>query len=161
MKRADSFCPFSYPINICMTAQQEIDRIVGFTLVDITATGVTRATHGNEYERNQQRNWETVKQLMGLRTQPHVIQGPEQVFMDVSDLFGDMYTGEHAVWIWEFRVDHPSVFTVGKEAIGGLLLDFENIPIITGLDETARFMLPVFHPHGAIKNIHFISFPNE
>jgi len=31
------------------------------------------------------------------------------------------------------------------------------VPIIQGLNETAKFMLPIFYPHGAIKNIHFIN----
>ena len=143
-----------------MAAQQEVDRIVGFTLVDITATGVTKTIDGNEFERNQQRNWETVKQLLGLRSQPFVSKGPEKMFMDITDVFGDMYAGEQAVWAWEFRLEHSGVYRVGLDPLSGLLSDFENIPVITGLDETARFMLPVFHPYGAIKNIHFLCFPN-
>ena len=35
--------------------------------------------------------------------------------------------------------------------------DFAEVPIIQGLNETAKFMLPIFYPHGAIKNIHFIN----
>ncbi len=45
----------------------------GFTLIDITPTGVTTHTSNNIFERNQQRNWETVQQIISLRTQPTII----------------------------------------------------------------------------------------
>jgi len=35
------------------------------------------------------------------------------------------------------------------------LQDFEQVPVVTGLTETARFMLPIFYPYGTIKNIYF------
>ena len=47
------------------------------TLVDITATGVVRSTGDRDLERNQQRNFETVLQVLSLRTQPHIIKFPE------------------------------------------------------------------------------------
>jgi hypothetical protein len=34
--------------------------------------------------------------------------------------------------------------------------DFEQTPIVLGLEETARFMLPIFHSYGTLKNIYFI-----
>jgi hypothetical protein len=132
------------------------DQFQGFTLVDITPTGVLHNHAGNEHARNQQRNWETVIQLMGLRTQPHIIKPPTAKVYDLGDgPFGEMYKGQHLVWAWTFRSEHPSAYFTGIDALGGLYQDFENIPIITGLDETARFLLPILHPYGAIKNIHF------
>ena len=56
----------------------------GVSLVDITATGVTR---GHRKERNQQRNWETVIQTAGLLTQPIVLQQPELHSYNNSDSF--------------------------------------------------------------------------
>ena len=47
---------------------RQLHYYTGLTLVDITATGVTR--NGEELARNQQRNWETVVQTMGLGAQP-------------------------------------------------------------------------------------------
>ena len=56
----------------------------GFSLVDITSTGVSRGMD-DTLERNQQRNWETVLQCIGLRTQPHYVQEPVQsTFSDIS-----------------------------------------------------------------------------
>ena len=138
--------------------EHQLQFYTGYTLVDITATGVTRYRPEQEYERNQQRNWETVLQTIGLRTQPHMIKGPVSAEANLDDYgwsFGEYYQGKHKIWAWTFAVEHEDIFLVDEDPIGALLSDFEQIPIIQGLDETARFMLPIFYPHGAIKNIYF------
>lgn len=128
----------------------------GFTLVDITATGVTRSNDVDDIKRNQQRNWETVLQCMGLRTQPQNITEPQWAEADVNEFqFGDLYQGLHRIWTWSWTVEQSGVYEVHGKNIGGLISDFEQVPIICGLEETARFMLPIFYPHGAIKNIYF------
>lgn len=130
----------------------------GFTLVDITATKVTRFRPEVEHERNQQRNWETAIQALGLRTQPLYIAEPVCKTLDISpweNVFGEMYAGEHKVWIFSWAVDREDIFLLENDELGGLCKDFEQVPIINGLDETARFLLPIFHPYGGIKNIHF------
>ena len=133
------------------------------TLVDITATGVTRAVEGKELERNQQRNFETVLQVLGLRTQPHVRTWPMVLDFDEKDIayfFGEMYQGPQRIWKMDFEADQPSAYMINNNPVAGLEKDFEQVPIITGLNETARFILPIFHPTGAIKNIHLIWYPN-
>jgi hypothetical protein len=133
------------------------------TLVDITATGVTRAAEGKELERNQQRNFETVLQVLGLRTQPQIRHWPTVLDFteeDVRFFFGEMYTGPQRVWKMDFSADHPGAYALGDEPLANLEKDFEQVPVITGLRETARFILPIFHPGGAIKNIHLIYYPN-
>lgn len=129
----------------------------GYSLVDITATGVTRNTNDNELERNQQRNWETVLQCIGLRTQPQHIQQPiEAVFDDISIAeFGDIYTGKQRIWTWSWAVEGEGVYDLPGKPLAGLMQDFEQVPIITFLNETARFMIPIFYPYGGIKNIYF------
>lgn len=128
----------------------------GFTLVDITATGVTRSNNVDDIQRNQQRNWETVLQCIGLRAQPQNITVPQYTDMDVAGFqFGDLYSGKHRVWTWSWTVDQSDVYDIGDKKLIGLVTDFEQVPIICGLEETARFMLPIFYPHGAIKNIYF------
>lgn len=131
------------------------------TLVDITKTGVTRHRVGQEFERDQQRNWETVIQCIGLRAQPLSINGPyciDDCMIDSDELscFGEMYSGKQRVWAFTFAVEHDDVFLVDGNPVGGLEKDFEQVPIIAGLTETASFILPIFHPYGAIKNIHFM-----
>jgi hypothetical protein len=131
----------------------------GYSLVDITPTGIIRGTN-NEYERNQQRNWETVLQCIGLRTQPHNISEPESTLAELKWLqFGDFYSGEQRIWTWTWAIEGLGAYDLNEKPLAGLLQDFEQVPVITGLDETARFMLPIFYPHGTIKNIYFTQIP--
>jgi hypothetical protein len=131
-----------------------------FTLVDITQTGITRNRKGEEKQRHQQRNWETVLQVIGLRAQPQMIEGPYDSEYELTDggIFGEMFRGKHMVWHFSFGVDIADTWKDTNENPTGLLdKDFAEVPIIQGLNETAKFMLPIFYPHGAIKNIHFIN----
>ena len=128
----------------------------GYTLVDITATGVIRSHDNDSLERNQQRNWETLLQCIGLRTQPqNIIEPVVSTFSDINIAeFGDFYLGEQKVWTWKWTVESNGVYDLPGKPLGGLLEDLEQVPIITGLAETARFMLPIFYPYGTIKNIY-------
>jgi hypothetical protein len=130
----------------------------GVTLVDITATGVIRHTISNEMQRNQQRNWETVLQCIGIKAQPHVIDGPlcVKLTIDQTSLFPEIYHGEHRCWIFSFGVEHEDVFLRDGDPVAELDQAFTKVPVICGLEETARFMLPIFYPYGAIKNIYFM-----
>jgi len=128
------------------------------TLVDITRTGVTRNYAGEDRLRDQQRNWETVLQVLGIRAQPTVTEGPITDIVDeyvIKNLFGDMYSGEQRIWAVGFSIEHQEVYRRGDDPLALLEEDFNQVPVITGLDETARFLLPIFYSHGAIKNIAF------
>jgi hypothetical protein len=125
-----------------------------YTLVDITPTEVTRGPDG--LPRNQQRNWETVLQAVGLLAQPTTVIEPHPISIDVKWLeFGELFEGEHSVWSWRFVVEHTDVFALGDNPVGQLEQVFEQVPVICGLEETARFMLPIFYPYGGIKNVYF------
>lgn len=128
---------------------------VGYTLIDITPTGVVRNIVEHDIERNQQRNWETVLQCIGIRAQPiETSWRVDEVELDSYE-FGEFYSGKHKVWSFAFTVDHAGAFGTNSDATKLLHLDFDQVPVITYLSETARFMLPVFYTHGAIKNIYF------
>jgi hypothetical protein len=128
----------------------------GYSLIDITNTGVTRSNDPDSLERNQQRNWETVLQCISLRTQPMQIQPPQEMVVDLSYLnFGDMYQGEQKVWQWIWAVERQEIYDLPNKPLGALMSDFEQVPVVTCLTETARFMLPIFYPYGSIKNIYF------
>ncbi len=133
-----------------------------YTLVDITQTGVIRDVAGKELERNQQRNWETVLQCIGLRAQPidiHMKFGPLEVDLDTFD-FGEMYTGRHKIWVANFVVEHADVFARADDPLYYLNQSFDEVPVITYLTETAKFLLPIFYTSGAIKNIYFKHSPD-
>lgn len=128
------------------------------TLVDITATGVVRSNGNRDIERNQQRNFETILQVLGLRTQPSILQYPQCHEVDKEDpsiWFGDLYYDKpQRVWSMYFTADHPTAYDTEDGILEGLRKDFEQVPVITGLTETAKFMLPILYPYGTIKNIH-------
>ena len=127
----------------------------GFTLIDITPTGVISYSPQNEHKRNQQRNWETVLQCIGLRSQPmHIVTRVEEIDLELMN-FGEMYSGRQRVWSFAFTVEHADAFAHGSDPLALLHDSFDQVPIICGLRETARFMLPIFWTAGAIKNIYF------
>lgn len=138
------------------------------TLVDITPTGIIRNNsedHSMQIKRNQQRNFETVLQVLGLRTQPHISKWPCSVHKfsanKIKQLFGETFHDtEHNVWTLYFTADHPLAYNTSDGELCGLQNDFEQVPIITGLAETAQFMLPIFYPYGSIKNIHISKISN-
>lgn len=128
----------------------------GITLIDITNTEVK---YGNSYQRDQERNWETVLQVLSLKTQPIIKEGPVKIeninfseSTEVRKYFGEFYNGVHTVWGFTFYSEHSDVYSLEQ-----LYQDFDQVPIILGLDETARFMLPIFHSNGVLKNIHFFT----
>jgi len=148
--------PFFLAAKYCMNAPG-LQFFTGYTLVDITPTRVIRSSIPDDVKRNQQRNWETVLQCMSLRTQPLHITEPT-IYQDVSvDLrFGDYFEGKHTMWSWSWAIESQGVYDLPGKPLGGLMQDFEQVPIITGLEETGRFMLPIFYPYGAIKNVYFV-----
>lgn len=108
------------------------------TFFDITATGVTghykssrvpfRDRIGNtiddefswNYARNQQRNWETITQLIGMRTQ-------------IFDLV-DPISKDNA-WQFEFEVETPAVFGTAENPVEILTSDANGVPMLTNLGE--------------------------
>lgn len=122
----------------------------GYTLVDITRTNVVRADINNPQPRNQQRNWETLVQVLGLRAQLTVLGNPE---VTTRELF-PAYPGPQQVWTFKFGVEQDDVFSDGKDPFGLLISDCSNVPIITGLTETAKLVVPTFDAKDS-KNIYF------
>jgi len=131
------------------------------TVFDITATGVTgryRATrlpfqdqsgtiieteaHWNR-SRNQQRNWESITQVLGLRTQALNLTDP--VHKDQR-------------WHFEFEIEADSVYGPSDQPFELLYADCEGVPMILNLDETA-VTTPLLCIHGADQNIWFRELP--
>ena len=134
-------------------------RYVCQTLFDITATGVTghfKVTRmpfmdqaGQQIldqaswnrSRNQQRNWETLTQILGLRTQ----------LFDVTDPVRDK---SGATWMFEFESDRDGVFGPDSDPIQILRTDAEGVPMILDLDNRSD-LVPVLRTTGPEQNIWF------
>lgn len=128
-------------------------KIICHTLFDITRTGVnfrrrydTEVTGEQQLQRSQQCNFETILQVVNMRCQPEDISETERLTVKVGDLekynFGYLYSGDYlkkktvTVWTFEFETDKTDVFNNGISDVGYLLQDCENVPMITGLEET-------------------------
>lgn len=127
------------------------------TLFDITATGITghhkpgripfqdRAGQHIVDERswnrgrNQQRNWETVTQLVQLRTQLNELRDPQRV---------------DDAWQFEFGTDIDDVFSDGRDPLGSLRADCTDVPMLVGLNEGSNFA-PMLITSGPDQNIWF------
>ena len=134
-----------------------------YTLVDITETRIYRnnklegaAQIDWDKRRNQERNWQTVLQLLGFRSQPLDIESPmclkNQNFKDYQ--FGINFSKYENLSVWKGSCHFSSL--VRLESIKS---DFDNIPIITGLNESVKFENSLFHTTGDNVNIILISKP--
>mgnify|MGYP003650865251 CR=1 FL=1 len=120
--------------------------IVCWTLADITKTDFTRKpTNVVESKlRNQQRNYETFLQLIGMRNQPTVVIEPAMINdRDITVMpFGKTYLQDlgfkYNVWMFAFECEHEDAFNNASGILGALISDFDKCPIITGMDETAK-----------------------
>ena len=129
-----------------------------YTLIDITKTDILVNSIDNQKQRNQQRNWETVYQLLSLRAQLLTFDYLGKVVDDVDKYsFGIDYTGKHAIWKFEFSVEREDIYSLDHDRYGTLKDDFKIAPVILGLDETAKPVLPLFYVNGPTKNIYFKS----
>ena len=108
-------------------------RFIIHTLVDITETGSRRGEDPKQYR--QQQNFLTVMQTIGLRVNPTYVKAPEVVKEMPSKLgLGTSYKTKQSVWKYVFDMEYD-----GALDIETLVNDFDLIPIITQLDETAEF----------------------
>jgi len=128
----------------------------GITLVDCTPTGVTR---GTSKQRNQQRNWETVIQTVGILTQAVILEIPQSdTFTNIDTALkrDELYTRLGTRYKFNFEMLKPSlnfwIFAIGSEHEGvfGDNLErlnevFDMIPVIPNLNNTIDLDPSVFH----------------
>lgn len=118
-----------------------------YTLVDITESNVRRGQ--DRVAVGQQTNYDTVIQVLGLRSNPE----PELLIAhdeSISKLgFGSKYKGKHHYWEMEFSIPDDS------NDIETLQSDFNLVPVITDLTETAKIDISVFNTNSDLCNIIF------
>ena len=121
-----------------------IYRISCYTLFDITQTGVLNRTKPNEgqdlnewvIKRNTQCNFDTVLQVISLRSQPEIINMPSLIeirfdnFENFGFLFEQIEDELYPCWTFDFDVQHPSVFDDGVTELGALYSDCDSVPMI-------------------------------
>jgi len=133
------------------------------TLFDITSTGVTGHFRNTRVpfqdragqvivdqstwnrSRNQQRNWETLTQILGLRTQLFDITQP------VRDTSGTS-------WMFEFETEQEGVFGDLVDPVSVLRADADGVPMLLDLDNR-RDLMPILRTQGPEQNIWFAVLP--
>ena len=129
------------------------------TLFDITATGVTghckqsrmpfrdsagQLIHDAESwnrSRNQQRNWETITQILSLRTQLFALTDP------IADQTGTR-------WMFEFETEFDGVYGPDTDPVSVLRTDAEGVPMLRELDNNPD-IATVLITEGSRQNIWF------
>jgi hypothetical protein len=89
--------------------------------------------------RNQQRNFETVSQVLQLRTQIFDVSKP---------------TEHNGYWSFEFAVEFDGVYQQNRDTFGILKQDCDGVPMLTGLDEKYP-LASVLTTDGSQQNIWF------
>lgn len=96
-------------------------RVAEVPFVDRIGQRITDQMEWNK-SRNQQRNWETLLQIIGLRTQPQDLTIPVH---------------SNGVWEFEFKSESEGVFEIygNPDPLAGLKQDFDGVPMMLNLSE--------------------------
>jgi hypothetical protein len=109
------------------------------TVVDISQTNARRGE--DKKKENQQANFNTMFQTIGLRVNVEPLKCTQSI-IDVDKRkhkFGSAIKGKQRVWEFEFENTYE-----GALATDMMIEDFDLIPVITNLDETAANTNSIF-----------------
>tara|TARA_Y100000385_G_C12658265_1_gene452585 strand:+ start:96 stop:506 length:411 start_codon:yes stop_codon:yes gene_type:complete len=107
------------------------------TLIDVTKTDVRRHEHPKLV--NQQANFNTLYNTIGLRTNPiNFIVTQELTALNKYN-FGSKYKNKQRVWTVEFEVEAD--YSTAEDL---MQTDFDMVPFIAGLDETINLENKMF-----------------
>ena len=118
------------------------------------------------YKRNTQSNFDTIQQVISLRSQPEIVRKPQRKdirFNEFTD-FGFLYEQEddetYPSWSFDFMIQHPSVFYDGVAELGSLYRDCDSVPMIrcsTEWDKLSAFL----DSSDELRNIYFKVLTND
>jgi len=139
-------------------------------LFDITHTGITNRNRQNTYEitewthkRNTQCNFDTVLQVISIRSLPEICKLPtvSTVKLNKHSKFGTVYKTESVkCWSFDFEIQSLSVFDDAVDTLGFLYKDCHNVPMIrcgTESNQISNFL----DTSNERKNIYFEVISNE
>lgn len=114
-----------------------------YTLFDITQTNILSRHKPPENQditewvrkRNSQCNFDTILQVISLRSQPEILSEPHkiQIKFDEFDHFGFLFEPTdqlYPAWCFDFTVYHNDVFNNGIIEFGLLYEDCDQVPMI-------------------------------
>jgi len=107
------------------------------TLIDVTKTDVRRHEHPKLV--NQQANFNTLYNTIGLRTNPINFIVTQELTALNKYKFGNSYKNKQRVWTIEFEVEAD--YSTAEDL---MQTDFDMVPIIAGLDETINLENKMF-----------------
>jgi len=121
-------------------------RILIETLIDVTCSNAKRPGQGDVMEINQYRNYTTMLQAVGLRTNINFDRPPGVTKEKLSgDRFGSTFNGKtHQVWSFEFETDRSDVYYEDQDPLYLLKEDLHNVPVIKNLQESINIVDAVF-----------------
>ena len=121
-----------------------MERIQIFTVIDMTETNVGRS--GEAKQRNQQANYNTMVQTAGLRVNPMPISLECKVDVVDGIGFGSSIKDKQRYWVFTFQHEFENALNIDQ-----LKDDFDLVPIITGLDETALINNSAFRTKDSVE----------
>jgi hypothetical protein len=129
----------------------DLDYYTCYTLFDITPTAVfssysqpftdaakqpVDSEESWERSRNQQRNWDTMVQIISMRAQPISLSKPKRI-ATVDHPFIENFPGKQHVWSFTFGVEVREAFRKGEDPVWALKQDSDMVPMSIGLEESA------------------------
>jgi hypothetical protein len=115
------------------------------TLIDITNSRSRRTNSSDNKESNQQKNWQTLLQCIGLRCNITYENDPSNDLVDLKNLsFGSKFKGKQRVWTFVFRPDRSDSYKLDDNRVGLLINDLNLVPVIQNLDETINISKSAF-----------------
>lgn len=129
------------------------------TLVDITETGITNNNAKDaetQLKRNQQRNYDTLCQVISLRSNFYgpsvgsgIIENVDYFDDEINQLISNISDRKIKIWSFVFETDRTDPFGIDYEL---LKMDLNMVPIIPALTETVPIFPPYFITSGDLQN---------
>jgi len=129
------------------------------TLVDITNNGnlkknfpfktdsgdLVHDSHSLSIAKNQNSNFNTLVQLLQVRGNItwNILPQREDKIVD-NTMYGSHYTGRARIWSFTWETEQLDVYKEGEDAVGQLINDFDNVPIVNFCKETITFPSSAF-----------------